>query len=524
MEQEKKYLKIIKKTIHEVSYDENITHSEEEILDSLIYLKENHIDHFEKYSNTLRDLLGCTKKIFEQSLYERTIAIKEKNKAVGFEYNKYAKFKCLNPHKFARYVLKRHTFVRHNETDIYKFNGKKYELIENIDFQKLIKKELDHFEKDIWTDSLHKKIKNAILLKLKKSDELKSPKNIILLKNGIFDINKNSFSNKFDSNIFITTQLDINYNPKAKCPIFIKTLNDMMLNDSKLLDIIQEIMGYCITTEVKAQKLFIFYGEGSNGKSVISNILMKLCGKENTSSLSLKNFLNRFDKAVLVDKLLNISTENELSGKKLETQELKAISAGESITIERKGKDVFTYKPYVKLLFSLNNLPITGDNSYGFLRRIIIIPFRKIYMKNPKCETQGKINVHLEDELTKELDGILNFAIEGFERLKKNDFQFTKSEIVDNILNEYKISSNPYLEFYKENLEITYDNKRIDKKILYNIFIDWCKDKKYNSYCNITQRMFTSRLKSAITSDNHSIMDTKSNGKNYFIGMKLIHT
>ena len=53
----------------------------------------------------------------------------------------------------------------------------------------------------------------------------------------------------------------------------------------------------------------------------------------------------------------------------------KKIVAGNRIKAERKGQDPFEFNPYIKLLFSANDIPRMKDKTGAVLRRLVIIPF-----------------------------------------------------------------------------------------------------------------------------------------------------
>ena len=66
-----------------------------------------------------------------------------------------------------------------------------------------------------------------------------------------------------------------------------------------------------------------------------------------------------------------------------DTGNFKIIVTGNYITFEFKGQDAFEFKPYVKLIFASNELPMSNDKSEGFYRRMVIIPMlRKFGKKN----------------------------------------------------------------------------------------------------------------------------------------------
>lgn len=160
-----------------------------------------------------------------------------------------------------------------------------------------------------------------------------------------------------------------------------------------------------------------------------------MCGKKNVSHVAMNELNQPFARAELVGKLLNVSSENEFSEKGLNTQQIKSITAGDAIRVE------FSYHPVCKLLFAMNTLPATLDKSHGFFRRLVIVPFRKVF-KGSEADRM------LLEKLLAELPGIFNFAMEGLKRLRANDFEFSSSDAIEQAVANYKSEQNPRYHLY----------------------------------------------------------------------------
>jgi putative DNA primase/helicase len=195
-------------------------------------------------------------------------------------------------------------------------------------------------------------------------------------------------------------------------------MNTVFDGDWELIDYMQEVMGYCLSNSVAAHKMWIFLGDGSNGKSVLCDILIALAGGiDNVSTVTLENFQKAFSLSQIVNKTLNISTENELSGR-LNTYMLKAITGGDLVQFQEKFRNPFSYRPTAKLIFSVNKLPNIQDTTYGFERRVDIVPFKVRFVRKPGNANERKLIPDIKDGLLDELGGIFAFAIEGLKRLK----------------------------------------------------------------------------------------------------------
>ena len=522
---------IVDAAIEKMLGDDTNAYLQEEVLDSLVYLDEHEAYEFTTRAEKIRKLGSVSKDDFEKRIKSHRKKINEasaqkikhslnRKKKIGFRYDTKGALVSINANVFSRHILTRHKLVLGNGENVYMYKGNFFQYMTEYDLMKFTRDEFHLYEPDKWNRSYHDAILLALKLDMPTASTLKKPVNILNFKNGLLNMETKTF---FDhtSEYFTTSQLKVEFDENADCPLFRETLSSMMLGDIELIRLVQEIMGYCISYEVKAEKVFIFTGEGANGKSLLAKTIIELCGKENTSTLSMSDLEKPFERFQLVNKLLNVSTENELGSKGLNSEPLKIISSGERITVEEKFKMSFSYEPYVKLLFAANRLPFSKDKSFGLARRLIIVPFKMQYVTNPKGVNQSKMDVYLFDKLMDELSGILNFAIAGFQRLKDNDFQFTKSKVSDEILHEYKVEINPILDFYIDKVRSGSNESRISKKDLYNKYIDWCEENNYKTQMNIGQHKFTRELKSIFITENVEYKEQKSNGTSYFIGISV---
>jgi len=165
----------------------------------------------------------------------------------------------------------------------------------------------------------------------------------------------------------------------------------------------------------------VLVGDGANGKSTFLKILRATLGQENVSSQSLKALNDqRFAAAELQGKLANI--RNEIGAESLSSDgNFMSISAGETLTVERKFKDPFQLEVTAKLIYATNQLP-SVDLDYteqkAFFRRWLIAEFPNSYAPDERDEELA--NRIIENELP----GVLNWMLEGYDKLVADDFRF----------------------------------------------------------------------------------------------------
>ncbi|WP_260336798.1 DNA primase family protein [Clostridium perfringens] len=268
---------------------------------------------------------------------------------------------------------------------------------------------------------------------------------LVNVRNGLLDIRDMSFKEHTPSYLS-TVQLNVEYNPQAHCPQFEKFLNEVL--DCRLIPLVQEILGYLLTTNTSAQKSFVLLGPARTGKSTLLWVVeYLLLGKKNVSNIPWQEIGDKFKTAELLGKLANVFSD--LPSKSIDdTGIFKVVTGEDYLMAEKKNKNPFKFRPFARLVFSCNELPKNYvDRTEGFYRRLIIVPFNRQIEKN-------KIDKALKYKFQREKEGILNWALEGLKRLYENNFEFSENELTDEVKKEYKRENNNVISFVEECCEI----------------------------------------------------------------------
>ncbi len=287
---------------------------------------------------------------------------------------------------------------------------------------------------------------------------------IVNTKNCLFDIRDGSVKGHTPSYLS-TVQLNVEYTPQADCPQFKKFLSEVV--DCKLIPLVQEMVGYLLTTNTSAQKSFILWGPARTGKSTLLWVVeYLLLGKKNVSNIPWQDIGDKFKTAELLGKVANVFSD--LPSKSIEDTGIFKVLTGEDyLMAEKKNKNPFKFRPFSRLVFSCNELPRNYvDRTEGFYRRLIIVPFNRQIEK-------GKIDKELKYKFKEEKEGILNWALEGLGRLYENNFEFSETELTDEIKKEYKRENNNVISFVEECCEIdsSFSCSRIE---IYEAYKDFC--------------------------------------------------
>ncbi|MDK0862440.1 phage/plasmid primase, P4 family [Clostridium perfringens] len=287
---------------------------------------------------------------------------------------------------------------------------------------------------------------------------------LVNVRNGLLDIRDMSFKEHTPSYLS-TVQLNVEYNPHANCPQFEKFLNEVL--DCRLIPLVQEILGYLLTTNTSAQKSFVLLGPARTGKSTLLWVVeYLLLGKKNVSNIPWQEIGDKFKTAELLGKLANVFSD--LPSKSIDdTGIFKVVTGEDYLMAEKKNKNPFKFRPFARLVFSCNELPKNYvDRTEGFYRRLIIVPFNRQIDKN-------KIDKALKYKFQREKEGILNWALEGLRRLYENNFEFSENELTDEVKKEYKRENNNVISFVEECCEIDslFSCSRIE---LYESYKEFC--------------------------------------------------
>ena len=163
------------------------------------------------------------------------------------------------------------------------------------------------------------------------------------------------------------------------------TLSKLACADMEIRLLLEECIGYCFYRRNELGKAFILTGDKNNGKSTFLDVVKHILGEQNISALDLKELGDRFSTSMMFGKLANIGDDigdDFLQGSQVAV--FKKIVTGNRIKAERKGQDPFEFNPYIKLLFSANDIPRMKDKTGAVLRRLVIIPFNASFSKKDK--------------------------------------------------------------------------------------------------------------------------------------------
>lgn len=373
----------------------------------------------------------------------------------------------------------------------WRYNGKFWSVITKKFLEKMVTDVLDKMREKVEVARAENALvleSSMILARLASVDNdrlglRERPKPIINCQNGELWINR-----KGDVKLrphrpqsYLLQVLNVTYEPAAECPMFEKMLEltfSKFDDGDEIIEFIYEMMGYIIQPNKDLEKWFLFNGSGGDGKSTLIRIISALLGNAVLPE-SIGMFAN--DKHVMSDvpgKLLIVDDDMD-KRTKLPDGTIKKLCGRNELNGNPKGSKTERFTPATTLILSCNGLPRTDDLSEGGRRRPIVIPFNMMF----HVEGQGGIIDIAEQIIAKELDGVLNKAIEGLKRLRTRE-RFNEPLSIKKAKSNWIAESNMNALFVEECVTKTEDTRdKTSLKDLYDTYIQWCFDNniKHNS-------------------------------------------
>lgn len=292
---------------------------------------------------------------------------------------------------------------------------------------------------------------------------------------------QNNFTGKY-------TELSIQFQNKTRIPLKVpfkkNRLKDIKNNPVKFSIIAkkakpQQVYGFEITGQSKWHIVNEWY---VTHNSAILKLITEFIGAENCANISIQKLeQNDFAASELFNKHVNMA--GDISSRTIEeTDTFKSITGGDRIAANRKFMTPIYFKNHAKFINSCNELPKSKDLSEGFWRRWILLKFNQKFVpkheyENMNHQEQKKVKIENPEIIEnikspEEMSGLLNFAIEGLNRLLKNK-SFSNSKSSSDTRIEWIRTSNTFAAFCMDCIEQD-TSSMIPKQTLQEAYSRYC--------------------------------------------------
>jgi putative DNA primase/helicase len=200
------------------------------------------------------------------------------------------------------------------------------------------------------------------------------------------------------------------FDENAECPTWLAFLHRIMRGRQSLIDFLQRAAGYSLTGDVGERVVFILYGTGANGKSVLVETMQAILG-DYALRTPTETLLAKREGAIPNDvaklkgaRLVSASESDE--GRRLAESLIKELTGGDTVSARFMRGEFFEFKPECKIWLRTNHMPEVRGTDEGIWDRLRLIPFE---VRIPPDERDKQ----LQQKLLTEAAGILNWMIQG---------------------------------------------------------------------------------------------------------------
>lgn len=332
------------------------------------------------------------------------------------------------------------------------------------------------------------------------------------MKNGVFNLRNGEHREHNKGDLYLK-QSSVKYKQGEKCPAFLKFLSDIFCGKQEIIDYMQKVLGRILSSDVSEQEVYIFFGDGENGKSTLTGVLKEVLGDyacEVPPSKFLEEGRHDSSRDYYASDLKGARAVFSSEPKKrcvLDMDMIKRATGGEELSARQPYGMPFKFMPEFKTFISTNNKPKINDESHGAWRRIRLIPFDYRVPANKKDK-------YLKDKLILEASGVFNWLYEGYCKWKKEGLYAPTSVI--HATQEYKNEEDLIYNFLKDCCKMI-PGARTATHSLYETFLNWGRE------TGERQARFTTQIKFSKEVKKHTQIEIKSSGgKKYFLGLGLL--
>lgn len=270
------------------------------------------------------------------------------------------------------------------------------------------------------------------------------------------------------------------FDPEAKCPRWIKCIDQWSCGDGQWTNLLQRWFGYCLMSHRRYAKWLLMYGKVRGGKGTISRVLHTLVGDSAWNATNLRKLGERFGvNGMQQAKVVCIHEVEELDSRNGEAtvQFIKSVIGRDPIPIEPKFKDIMRNVVIdAAIMMQSNEIPKLSNKGQGLSSKMLVLPFESSFL--------GKEDDRLDEKLMEEIPGIAAWAVRGAVEMA-NDVKgnpiprqpFTIPDRARDAVRRYNLVNNPFDAFLESRFERRPDGSGfVSYEKIWEIWQSWIED------------------------------------------------
>jgi len=341
-------------------------------------------------------------------------------------------------------------------------------------------------------------------------------KNSVNMFSGILDL-KTFDVTPYKEEHMVFHKLPFDYDPKTpkKLTKWIKFLSvtmgfgsssvpeDQAEDYTKVMQFIQEFMGYSLQSGNPLGKNLIMTGRGQNGKGTLIEIWQAMLGRPNICNVDLREINNPSLYHIMStkDKLVNFC--GEASKGQIDSSIMKAAAVGEIVTGREIHKSPIEFNFSAIFVMANNDMPWMSNPDKAVMRRYFVLPYNYIV---PDSDLIPELAKKIINE---EIESIFAWALEGLTRLNKRG-HFVAPERVNQTMTEF-LKMNDNVQQWIEEDKMNEKEARAKPAYLFQSYVNYCELSQYKPF---GKSNFYKRL------ENKGYKRVPIHGHQYFKGLR----
>lgn len=240
--------------------------------------------------------------------------------------------------------------------------------------------------------------------------------------------------------LFSPSIVDANYDPNAKAPKFEALLNQMFSGRESTVQVALQLLGLHLAGVTGQGALFILSGTPGSGKTTLANIIRGIKTEGAVGDTGPEELDQRFGLAGLASSSLIMLPDMPKGARigSLATSRVKAITGGDSLSVEGKGINAYSAQINAQVLMVSNYLPVFGDEAIESRVRYLLADGPN--MRN----SEGKVERLHEVILNRESAGVAVLALNALRdmRTPQGGYQVGYSETHADLSRQAVIAGN----------------------------------------------------------------------------------
>lgn len=310
---------------------------------------------------------------------------------------------------------------------------------------------------------------------------------------------------------YLTQLCPVEFDPSAECPRWLQFLEDI-LPQSDVRQFLQQFLGCCLTGDVTAQIMPVFWGKGSNGKSTLVLAVMHVLGEDYSMKakrdlLMVKRSSEHPTSVARLYRKRFVACVEASEESRLDEALVKELTGGDSIAARRMREDEWEFDPTHKPVLVTNHKPEVRGTDDAIWRRLPLIPFTvKFGEDDPRRDPE------LFSKLKGESEGILRWMVDGCKEWLRNSRRLERPGTVREASQTYRSEQDRIGQFLEDCCVVDSERKaRVEK--LTDAYTSWCIRNKH-------QQLNGNAFGRALSERGFPL---ESKGSKYRIGLDLRH-